>query len=146
MLTNSLGFTTFCTGIISDVVPVEKRATSIGVSLLLAMAGTILGAPAAGIVNDFLSWRMVFYLTAAAAFPTALLVGIAIPETNDFTKPKVSKNPLNALVRICRWPLVGMVIANAFAFGAMCKCQTTQERERGGRRKLTTGRHDQLGA
>lgn len=113
------GFTTFCTGIISDVVPVEQRATSIGVSLLLAMAGTILGAPAAGIVNDYLNWRMVFYFTAIAAFPTALLVGVAIPETNDFTKPKVSKNPLNALVRICKWPLVGMVVANAFAFGAM---------------------------
>mmetsp|Transcript_8150 Transcript_8150/g.34255 ORF Transcript_8150/g.34255 Transcript_8150/m.34255 type:complete len:467 (+) Transcript_8150:54-1454(+) len=117
--TFNAGFTTFCTGIISDVVPVEDRATSIGVSLLLAMAGTILGSPAAGLVNDFLSWRMVFYFTALGAFPVALLVGLAVPETNDFSKPKVSKNPLHALVRLCKWPLVGMVVPNAFAFGAM---------------------------
>lgn len=52
--------------IVGDVVPVKDRQVAIGRWLTVIMTGNILGASVAGVLNDLLGWRAVFFFIAGA--------------------------------------------------------------------------------
>lgn len=52
--------------VIGDLVPVKDRQVAIGRWLTVIMTGNILGASVAGVLNDLIGWRSVFYFIAGA--------------------------------------------------------------------------------
>jgi predicted MFS family arabinose efflux permease len=50
--------------VVGDLVPVKDRQVAIGRWLTVIMTGNILGASVAGILNDLLGWRAVFFFIA----------------------------------------------------------------------------------
>lgn len=52
--------------VIGDLVPVRDRQVAIGRWLTVIMTGNILGASVAGVLNDLIGWRAVFFFIAGA--------------------------------------------------------------------------------
>ena len=52
--------------VIGDVVPVRDRQVAIGRWLTVIMTGNVLGASVAGVLNDLIGWRAVFFFIAGA--------------------------------------------------------------------------------
>jgi predicted MFS family arabinose efflux permease len=69
--------------LIGDLVPVHQRQVAIGRWLTVIMTGNILGASVAGVINDLIGWRAVFFViagTGAIVFLSTIGLGRKIPE------------------------------------------------------------------
>ena len=65
---------------ISDLFPVHRRATAIGLYMIGAASGVFLGLFLGGVLNDLYGWRLAFVAVGAPGLLVGLLMWVSVPE------------------------------------------------------------------
>ena len=110
---------------IADVVPVEKRATAVAYSLLLAMFANIVGGPIAGAMSDLFGWRSTFFTLLILLFPFILYIFFFVPETfrRNSSSDQQQKFKINFLkpfkLVLTNWKISSVAIPNSLTFSAV---------------------------
>ena len=85
--------------IISDLFPVSRRATALGIYALGIPIGSAVGFLAGGWINEFFGWRMAFFLVGVPVFLLALFVYLTIREPprgfSDRVEGEIEVNDIN---------------------------------------------------
>ena len=95
--------------IVADIIPLEKRASSMGIIMSAFSVASIIGVPISLWIADQTSWHMTFYLLAGASFLCSIAQLITFPNfrahlgqsskaTQVFTDLKASTNQQFALL------------------------------------------------
>jgi len=100
---------------IGDVMPFERRHAVIADVLAAVAFGTAAGSLGAGLFTHFLSWRLIFGVTAVIATVVAVAMG-RLPESNP---PPPTGGPLAQLRQAIRRPWARFLILFAIPEGAM---------------------------
>lgn len=132
----SSGFTTYCGGILSDILNPEQRATFISLTMMPSMLLAMVTPFLSGLLTDLLGWRFgAFYLLIilmALFIPVVVWFvpetlsrlqmlkrepGEETPEERAAAHAPVKKiNPIFPLKLVLSWPMLGTVVANATLF------------------------------
>ncbi|MBT5600694.1 MAG: MFS transporter, partial [Gammaproteobacteria bacterium] len=85
--------------IISDLFPVSRRATALGIYALGIPIGSAVGFLAGGWINEFFGWRMAFFLVGVPGLLLALFVYLTIREPprgfSDRVEGEIEVNDIN---------------------------------------------------
>ncbi|KAG1122554.1 hypothetical protein G6F42_011373 [Rhizopus arrhizus] len=69
-------------GTITDLFEVHERGNAMGLFLLGALIGPVLGPILGGFINEFMSWRYIFWFLSIMGGVTFLLILFFLPETS----------------------------------------------------------------
>eukprot|EP01095_Lingulamoeba_sp_RSL-Kostka_P006818 TRINITY_DN2155_c0_g1_i1.p1 TRINITY_DN2155_c0_g1~~TRINITY_DN2155_c0_g1_i1.p1 ORF type:complete len:487 (-),score=164.05 TRINITY_DN2155_c0_g1_i1:132-1592(-) len=75
------GLIIFSTAVVADVFPAEKRGMAVGLVMIPAMMGPIVGPNVGALLGDFIGWRSVFYALCLLVLVVAILTTLFLPET-----------------------------------------------------------------
>ncbi|KAI8638333.1 major facilitator superfamily domain-containing protein, partial [Parasitella parasitica] len=79
-------------GTITDLFEVHERGNAMGLFLLGALIGPVLGPILGGFINEFMSWRYIFWLLAALGGITFILILFFLPETSSMILKRRAEN------------------------------------------------------
>lgn len=75
--------------IVGDLYPPTQRGTYMSINLMGAQVGTSLGSVGGGIIVNFTSWRIIFFVLAGLGFAIMALAFVFLPETSLETKHQI---------------------------------------------------------
>lgn len=82
--------------LIGDLVPVRERQVAIGRWLVVVMAGNLLGASVAGVINDLAGWRAVFLTIAGLGSAVLLMAALTLRQAAREHRPQFDLGSVSA--------------------------------------------------